>query len=163
MKVRQLIDEDFVNYKKPSMFVGTCYCDWKCCKDADIDDSVCQNYELKNSKIIEIDEDELIQRYLKNNYTDAIVFGGLEPFRQWDEIFTFIEALRNDYNCDDDVVIYTGYDEHELEDAIYLLSYFSNIYVKFGRFVPDDEKHYDEVLGVWLASQNQYGKKISRD
>ena len=38
---------------------------------------------------------------------------------------------------------------------------FRNIIVKFGRFIPDQESHYDEVLGVNLASNNQYAKKLS--
>jgi hypothetical protein len=38
---------------------------------------------------------------------------------------------------------------------------FDNIIVKFGRFIPDDEKRFDEVLGVELASHNQYAEVIS--
>jgi hypothetical protein len=70
----------------------------------------------------------------------------------------------------DDIVIYTGYTEEELtlddsgrqEVATYnWLKHYPNIYVKFGRYVPGQEPHYDEVLGVKLASDNQYGKKVS--
>jgi hypothetical protein len=38
---------------------------------------------------------------------------------------------------------------------------FKNIIIKFGRFVPNQEKHYDEVLGIELASPNQYARRIS--
>jgi hypothetical protein len=41
------------------------------------------------------------------------------------------------------------------------LKSFSNIIIKFGRFIPNQEPHYDEVLGVKLASDNQYARRIS--
>lgn len=40
--LKDIIAEDFVQYKKPSMFLVSRVCDWKCCKDAHIDYSVCQ-------------------------------------------------------------------------------------------------------------------------
>ena len=41
------------------------------------------------------------------------------------------------------------------------LKTYKNIILKVGRYLPDYEKHFDEVLGVELASPNQYGIKIS--
>ena len=35
------------------------------------------------------------------------------------------------------------------------------IIIKYGRFIPNQQKHYDEILGVYLASDNQYAEKIS--
>ena len=32
--LRGFLDEDFIQYKKPAMFLGTATCDWKCCHDA---------------------------------------------------------------------------------------------------------------------------------
>ena len=43
------------------------------------------------------------------------------------------------------------------------LSVYPNIIVKFGRYVSNQEKHYDDVLGVYLASNNQYAERISND
>ncbi len=40
--IKGLVDEDFVQYKKPSMFIGTCFCGWKCCKDAGRPVTMCQ-------------------------------------------------------------------------------------------------------------------------
>ena len=37
MKIKGIIDEDFINYKFPSMFLISSTCDWKCCKEAGID------------------------------------------------------------------------------------------------------------------------------
>ena len=72
-----------------------------------------------------------------------------------------IYLLRNKYHCNDDFVIYTGYKEEEVEDKVKQLSQYPNVIMKFGRFVPNQESRYDEVMGINLASPNQYGKKIS--
>ena len=85
--------------------------------------------------------------------------GGLEPFESWEEMYSFIRDFRK--VCDDDIVIYTGFNEDEISDKIYKLIEFKNIIIKFGRYKPNQEKHYDNILGVKLASDNQYAKKIS--
>ena len=63
---------------------------------------------------------------------------------------------------------YIGYTEDELqdrddfqEDKILWLQQYKNIVIKFGRFIPNQEHHFDEVLGVELASPNQYARRIS--
>ena len=69
--------------------------------------------------------------------------------------------MRKDYTCNDPIIIYTGYNKEEISIQIEHLKKFQNIYVKFGRYVPNQKEHYDEVLGVKLVSDNQYGEKIS--
>ena len=117
----------------------------------------------------EITTEALIGRYLANPITKAIVISGMEPFDTPELIYEVVRTLRDD-NVMDDIVIYTGYTEYELTlddtgrttNATYnWLKHYPNIYIKFGRYVPDQESHYDEVLGVKLASDNQYGKKVS--
>ena len=71
----------------------------------------------------------------------------------------FITQLR--VECLDDVVIYTGYNKEEIIDKVLVLSQFKNIIIKFGRYIPGQEKHYDNILGVYLAANNQYAEKIS--
>ena len=44
MKLKFIKRDDFVNYKKCSMFLGTTSCDWKCCKENNLPCSTCQNY-----------------------------------------------------------------------------------------------------------------------
>lgn len=156
MKLKGIIDEDFVNYKKPSLFVAFPFCNFKCECDSGIQ---CQNRNLSDSLNMEIDCRDLVDRYLKNPITSSIVMGGLEPFDSWNDLYIFITAIR--MQTDDDIVIYTGYDEMEIEDQIESLKQFSNIIVKFGRYVPGQQPHYDGVLGVKLASDNQYGRKVS--
>ena len=154
MKLRGLIDEDFVQYKKPSMFLIMPYCNFKCCIEAG--NTICQNMDVVKEPIIEIDEDDLIKRYLDNNITKAIVFGGLEPFDSFDDLRSFIGKLRWDYSCFDDIVIYTGYRADEIIEYWAILSKFSNIIIKFGRYVPGQKPHFDELLGVELANDEQY-------
>lgn len=159
MELRTLVDEDFIQYKKPSMFIGTCYCDWKCCKENNFDVSICQNNSLTKEPIKHIPNINIIGRYLNNILTSAVILGGLEPMNQFNDIYNFIVDFR--FYCNDDIVIYTGYTEEEIKNYISKLKKFENIIIKFGRYIPNQEKHYDKILGISLASDNQYAKKIS--
>jgi len=161
MRVKTVVDEDFTNYKKPSMFIGTISCNGKCCIEAGIPLSVCQNDGWRSGAPIVLSNRELCQRYLNNPLTKAIVFGGLEPFEQFKELERFIFTLRRVFGCDDDVVIYTGYNPEELSFELNVLSgHYNNIIVKFGRFVPNSQHRFDEILGVGLASEKQYAVQI---
>lgn len=156
IKLKQVVDEDFVNYKKPSMFLLFPKCNWKCEKECG--KKVCQNSELANKETISISISKLLRRYDDNDITSAIVCGGLEPFDSWDELFTLVERFR--LNSSDDVVIYTGYNKDEIEDYVRKLSKFPNIIIKYGRYIPDADNVHDECLGVTLASDNQYAEKL---
>ena len=157
MTLKGIIDEDFVNYKKPSMILEFPYCTFKCGAD------ICQNSSLAKIPDVRVDSYDVCRRYINNPITEAIVFQGLEPLDSWNDVKEFVIALRIHYDCFDDIVIYTGYAEDEIKDKIHWLSAFSNIIVKFGRYVPNQEKHFDDVLGVYLASDNQYAIKVSRE
>ena len=166
MKIKGIIDEDFLNYKKPSMYIAMPNCSFKC--DKDCGRAVCQNSSLAQATPIYTTANDIVERYLSNPITQAIVISGLEPFDSPDDLCNLICTLRDIKKCNDDIVIYTGYTEYELalegseEGATYnWLRHYPNIYIKFGRYVPNQEPHYDEVLGVKLASDNQYGKKVS--
>lgn len=163
MKVRTIVSEDFTNYKVPAMFIGCTTCDFKCCTDGGFSPSVCINNLWKDSEIHDVDDDAIIKEYLSNPITSAIVFGLFEPFMQFYEIHEFIDKFRNEYECNDDIVIYTGYNETEVLFNIGVLSQYKNIIVKFGRYMLNQEKHFDEVLGVWLASDNQHAIRISKE
>ena len=158
MLIKGLVDEDFANYKKPSMFIIFPFCTFKCDKEAGC--TVCQNSALANEPNIDVSIIEIVSRYVKNPITKAIVCGGLEPFDSWEDMCELIKTLRA--FTDDDIIIYTGYKADEIACQTYWLgNKYKNIIVKFGRFVPNQEKHYDEVLGVELASSNQYARSIS--
>lgn len=156
MKIKGLISEDFVNYKKVSMTIiyPTCI-GFKCGLE------YCQNSPLAKAPTIDIDVNKIVKKYINNPITEAVVMQGLEPFDSWNDLKNFVQKLRK-YN-NDDIVIYTGYNKDEVSKYIEELSVYPNIIVKFGRYVPNQEKHYDEVLGVYLASDNQYAERICND
>ena len=61
MIVKNIIEEDFSNYKKPSMFIAFPTCSFKCEKECG--SQVCQNSELAKSPNIEISYDNIIKKY----------------------------------------------------------------------------------------------------
>lgn len=171
MRLKGIVEVDHVNYKKLSMFLSFPDCTFKCEKDCGAE--VCQNSLLARSQDFDVKKEYIIEEYLRNPLTEAIVIGGLEPFDTDLDLVTFIDCVRRQYDCKDDIVIYTGYTEEELERGwrdsdgkafetratLYQqLKKFRNVIVKFGRFVPGDTTHYDDILGVELASRNQYAK-----
>lgn len=159
MQIKFLIDEDFINYKKPSMFIGAgISCSFKC--DKDCGQEVCQNSSLSREPTIRFSIKKIVKRYIDNPITSAIVIGGLEPFDNYQEVKALVSELR--YKTNDDIVIYTGYNKEEIKDKISDLSIFPNIIIKFGRFVPNSQTRMDKILGVKLASANQYAECISR-
>ena len=154
MKIKGLISEDFVNYKKPAMTIMFPHCNgFKCGAE------YCQNSPLSKAEDIEMDISNIVIRYLNNPITESVVMQGLEPFDSCGDLIEFVKQLRE--STDDDIVIYTGYYKEEIADKISLLSKYKNIIIKYGRYIPDQKKHYDEVLGVYLASSNQYAERIS--
>lgn len=155
MLVKTIIDEDFSNYKKPAMFICTPRCNMKCGEE------LCQNSPWLKQPDIDMNFRRLVERYLDNNLTHAIVFGGLDPIDTFSDLWYFLAILRNSYRCTDDVVIYTGYTKCEIADKVKILKEFPNIIIKYGRYIPNQQPHYDEVLGVNLASNNQYAERIS--
>lgn len=160
INVKDIIFEDFVNYKLPSMFIALGECDWKCCTEQGISCDICQNSKIALQKDIEIDIESLFSRYIINNISKSIVFSGLEPITRFEEIYCAIKYFR-DNGCDDDIIIYTGYYDYEIQQHLDRLKEFNDIIVKFGRFIVNSDKKYDDVLGVELSSNNQYAERIS--
>lgn len=170
MYIKNIINEDFCNYSKPSMFIIFPRCSFKCDREAGC--TICQNSTLVNEPNIKIDYSTIVNKYINNPISKAIVFGGLEPFDTPEAMLRLIEFFRR--KTQDDIVIYTGYTEEEISETLcYMKStdenlisqgrspIYNNIIIKFGRFIPNQEKHYDEILGVELASPNQYARRIS--
>lgn len=157
MLVKAVLLEDFNDYKKPSMFIAFPSCSFKC--EIECGDRVCQNGTLVSSPNKNVSIDELVKKYTENNLTQAVVCAGLEPFDSWKDLLLLVNAFR--LQTDDDIVIYTGYHKCEIINKINALKTYPNIVIKYGRFIPDQEKKFDEVLGVYLASPNQYAERIS--
>lgn len=139
------------------MFIAFPKCNFKC--DMECGMQVCQNGALAKSPNIDISAEKIVKKYLNNPITKAVVCGGLEPIDSWPDLLLFVESFRE--KSQDDICIYTGYEKSEIIDKINTLKQYDNIIVKFGRYIPGYEKHYDEILGIWLASDNQHAERIS--
>lgn len=160
MRVKAIVQERFQDYKLPSMFISTCFCDYKCCTELGLDIGVCQNAPLAQSDNIDIPDQIIYEQFVKNPITKAVVIGGLEPMIQINEVIDLINLFRNQgENCP--FVIYTGYYPNEIHEPLERLKQYKNIIIKFGRYIPNSQSKYDEILGVTLASSNQYAEIIS--
>ena len=157
MLIAGIVDEDFVNYKKPCMTVMFPFCTFKCNKECGQD--VCHNSALADAELISVEAHEIVDRYLDNKISEAIVMQGLEPFDSFDDLFDLVHEFASRSN--DDIVIYTGYYYNEISEMVHTFSQVvteGKLIIKYGRYVPDEDKHFDEVLGVYLASSNQYAE-----
>ena len=118
MIIKEIKDEDFINYKKPSMFIGFPTCSWKCEKECGV--RCCQNGALASMKNFDISVRDISDRYLSNLITSAIVCGGLEPLDSFGDLQELILSIRES-GCLDDIVIYTGYNPQEIDNKISIL------------------------------------------
>lgn len=157
MLIKGIIDCDLINYKKPCLTIETPKCDFKCDRECGM--QVCQNSSLASAPVKNISIEKIIDYFDNNPITKAICFQGLEPFDTFDEMFNFIQAFRKNHN--DEIIIYTGYNKEEIKEKIDTIKNYKNIIIKFGRFIPNQEKIYDQVLEVTLSSNNQYAEVIS--
>lgn len=160
MLISNIIHEDFTNYKKPAMFIGAISCSFKCCTEIGIPKTVCQNNALCGGVTFDLSTETVYQMYAENPITKSLVYGGLEPLDQFHDVIDLLRTFR-EHGCDDDFVIYTGYYKEEVLDMIDELKKYPNVIVKFGRYIPGWKPHYDEVLGVNLANNEQHAEKIS--
>jgi hypothetical protein len=159
MIVKEIRDEDFTSYKKPAMMIGFPSCSFKCCKEGGFPIEVCQNNMLTQTPNIDISVNSLIERYMNNPITQAVVCGGMEPLDSWGDLQCFIMNFR--YWCEDEVIVFTGYNKDEIKDKVEWLRLYQPIIIKYGRYIPNQQSHYDDVLGVKLASDNQFAERIS--
>ena len=157
MKLKGIIDCDFTNYKDPVLTLEFPKCDFKCDKLNGC--QVCQNSDLAAEPDIEISCEKIWELYKQNPLTKGFCCQGLEPFDSPNELLDFVKAIR--CYCDDPIIIYTGYSRSEIEPAyLTYLQQYKNIIIKWGRFILGQEPHYDKILGVKLASNNQYAELI---
>lgn len=156
MIIKGVRDYDISNFKIPSLFIAFPNCTFKCEKECGM--QVCQNSTLATSPNIDISIEKLVEIYDSNPLTKAVVMGGLEPFDSFEDIIKFLCVFREKHN--DIVVIYTGYNKGEIQKKIACLMPYKNIIIKYGRFIPNDTPRYDNILGVELASHNQYAEVI---
>ena len=159
MKLKGIIDCDFTNYKEPVLTLEFPNCDFKC--DNLNNCQVCQNSALMHEPDIEIPFKKIWELYKQNPLTKGFCLQGLEPLDSISEVLEFIKYIRGNNLCKDPIIIYTGYNKEEATKFIYQITEYANIIIKWGRFILGDEPHYDKILGVKLASNNQYAEKIT--
>ena len=160
IEVKGIIWEDMVNYKKISTTLMFPKCDFKCDKENGV--QLCQNWELAAAPSITVPINGFMRKYKSNPITEAIILQGLEPLDSLIDVLTVAAGL-NDFNIQDDFVIYTGYNRDELPERVIqdLTSIVpGHLIIKWGRYLPNQKSHYDNILGVNLASDNQYGELI---
>ena len=160
IELKGVIWEDTVNYKKISTTLMFPNCSFKC--DKENGEQLCQNWSLAAAPTQRVNVLNLLDTYLSNPLTEALVFQGLEPFDSPIDL-RIVSALLNTLGIRDDVVIYTGYDKYEVSPNLfrYLKETIpGHLIIKWGRYRPNQEGHFDEALGVYLASNNQYGEII---
>ena len=159
MKLKGIIDCDFTNYKEPTLTLEFPYCDFKCDKLNGC--AICQNAPLVRERDLDISGETIWKMYSENPLTKAFCFQGLEPFDSFLDLADLIIFIRKEKKCNDPIIIYTGYNKGEDQVVEMFLNNYDNIIVKWGRFVMGQEPHYDEVLGVKLASNNQYAEWLT--
>jgi len=159
MKLKQIIDESFGDYKECAMLLIAPHCTFKC--------AGCQNHHLKLLETQNFPDEEIWDRFLFNPFSKAIVIGGLEPFENIIDICKFIVA-GSKLDMPVPIVIYTGYEKDELEKPSFMYfnsfvkfkevakEYAGPVIVKFGRYIKDKPSKFEPLLGVELASDNQY-------
>ena len=157
MEIKGLTDTNFTDYKLPSLYIATPHCSFKC--DKECGRAVCQNSALAHDTIYSVPNAAIAKIYNDNPVTQAVVFGGLEPLDSTDllEAITDLQTMCKIMR----IVIYTGYTEEEVQSKFPTLLSTTNLVMKYGRFVPDQLRHFDEILGVYLASENQYAKEYN--
>jgi hypothetical protein len=110
---------------------------------------------------IEVSGEYIWQLYQQNPLTKAFCFQGLEPFDSHIDLIELVKFIRINKRCDDLIIIYTGYRQGEDFITELALKKYQNVIIKWGRFIMGQEPHYDKILGVNLASNNQYAEVIS--
>ena len=75
MVVKDIVAEDFVNYKKPSMFIIFPYCSFKCEKECN--KKICQNSNISQLPNIEVKNDTILLSYLSNPIIKRFTWSGL--------------------------------------------------------------------------------------
>lgn len=146
------------DYKEMGLLLAFPTCSFKCENEGYCKVGTCQNSHLTKEETYEYKNNNIINFYKNNPLLKCLVMGGLEPMDSFEEVIQLISDFRK--ITDDTVVIYTGYTELELKDKIDILRQFKNIIIKVGRFVAGEKSHYDAIIGVELASNNQYAIQI---
>ena len=102
----------------------------------------------------------------EENYFDLTFFNDTESLRTFMEStkdYFFWEKFIRSKDKDEEKLnnfVKRETNQEELKNELPILEQFGNIIIKFGRFIPNSLHKFDDILGVELASNNQYAKFI---
>lgn len=158
MKIKNIVTT-VSDYKDVAMLVAFPTCTFKCCIEQNIPIETCQNCDLAKEPTVDISVDKILERFDPNIHK-ALVLGGMEPMDSADDVLELVTEFCKRYNYP--VVIYTGYYPEEIAEKLIPLAKLDEmIIIKFGRFRPNRPSRYDPLLGVELASDNQYARILA--
>lgn len=160
IELKGIVWEDMVNYKKICTTLMFPHCDFKC--DKEFGTQICQNGGLAAAPSQRHDINDIMCTFAHVYLSEAIVLQGLEPLDDPLDVLTVAAALR-EWKFNVDLVIYTGYNKSEISQDFLdqlIATTPGRLIIKWGRYVPNQQPHYDPVLGVNLASDNQYAEVI---
>jgi len=155
MKLKNIIREDYLNYKKCSLYLAFSQCKLYC--------EDCFNFGLRDQENIIISAKTIIDWHSSNLFEEAIICSGLNPFDSFEDLEELVrECYKENYSCD--LIIFTGYEKKDIEDKIYTLTKIKHsdqkIIIKYGRYDKYQvESIYDDNLGIYLPL-NQYSEVI---
>lgn len=149
----------FSDFHMNSLYCATTKCSGKCKENNP--NVVCQNEDIKKHKddYKNYSGKDLLSIAKNNSFCEAILFSGLDPIDDYDNLVGIIREIRN-IDKEYPIVIYTGYAEDEIQKEIKELKTLNNIWLKVGRYIPNRESIIDRITGVKLISDNQYFIKL---
>ena len=161
MIIKGIKEEDFLQYKNPSMLVAFPSCTFKCEKECLACKVICQNSALVKAPDIEISPKAIVDRYLSNPITKALVCGGLEPFDSWEDLRCFVTNIR--YWTPDPIIIYTGYNEDEIVSSDIVGITYGSLFDATQTMVAkiDDDTYQVQVVS-WYDNENSYTSQMVR-
>ena len=88
MLIKGIKDECFGDFKMPGMLIIFPKCSFKC--DKENGNQICQNSSLATELSIDIPSQKIINRYIQNPISQALICGGLEPLDSFGELYQLL-------------------------------------------------------------------------
>lgn len=123
-----------------------------CAVDCNINCKNCFNQHLKESPILFIEAQKIIDEILLNPFNKGIILSGLEWTLQPAEMkeLIYLAKLNNLQ-----VMVYTGLNKEYFKYQFMDIFFMSNIYIKFGSYDEKFKCNNNVKYGIKLASSNQ--------
>ena len=148
-------------YKEVSLLIPIgVSCTWKC------EGCINKKHDSEYARLTPPLKD-IMTLYKENVMAKAVVLAGLEPLDNLCDLKAFIRSFREQF--DDPIVIYTGYDLDDIWASCELTEVFKevllkdrNMVIKFGRYMKDRPRKWNDALELYLESDNQWVLRICK-